>query len=914
MPKNPLQHLADFGQSVWVDNLSRAMIETGELRRLIAEDGVVGITSNPTIFDAAISKTADYDEQMRELVADGRMTEEIYEALVIRDIQQAADILRPVYKRTNGHDGFVSLEVSPYLAHDTERTISEARRLWRKVNRPNVMIKVPGTEEGVPAVEQLLYEGVNVNITLLFSLDAYRAVMQAYLQAMRRRLAESKPVDQLASVASFFVSRVDSEADKRLEQMAEAGDLEHVALAKALQGTLAIANARLAYRAFKEVFTSDAFGQLAGRGVPLQRPLWASTSTKNPEYSDTLYVDELIGPNTVETLAPVSIDAFRDHGTVSPTIEKDLEAAGDVLQGFEELGIAYDSVIDVLVREGVEKFADSYRALMQGLDEKRARLAAELEAERAAQLGILTGPTERAIERLAGEQAAARLMRGDPGLWSSEPVVRAKVSERLGWLPVVQEMRQHADAGLFYSLADDVQTRGYQHAVLLGMGGSSLAPEVMATMLDRQAGFPRLTVLDSTNPEVIAKAAMRADEERTLFIVSSKSGTTIETKTLFHYFLEQRQGDGDDFIVITDPGSALEHEARRVGCWRIFINRHDIGGRYSALSFFGLIPATVAGIDVELLLDDAASLLPVHDEQHPGFRLGAALAAGYQTGRDKLTLLSHDQWAVFGDWLDQLIAESTGKHGKGIVPVTREHTLPADRYGSDRFFVHLGVPGGELAGLIGELSLREQPVVSWPAKLGRELLLWEIATAVAGALLEINPFDEPNVQEAKDATNAMLREPGRQLDTVSAEAAADFIVDQAQAGDYIALMAYVNGSQATASALEQLRAALGRRTGLATTLGFGPRFLHSTGQLHKGGAPNGIFLQIVERPAIDLGIPGESFTFRQLFEAQSAGDYLTLQEHGLRVARFEVTGHGPDANEAILAIAQAAEAASVAAD
>lgn len=889
MPKNPLQHLADFGQSVWVDNLSRAMIHSGELQRLIDEDGVVGITSNPTIFDAAISKTADYDEQIRELVADGRSTEEIYEAVVVRDIQMGADILRPVYERTGGHDGFVSLEVSPYLAHDTEGTISEARRLWRRVNRPNVMIKVPGTSEGIPAIEQLLYEGVNVNITLLFSLDAYRAVMRAYLQAMRRRLNESKPVDQLASVASFFVSRVDSEADKRLEELAQAGDLEHVALAKALLGTLAIANARLAYQAFKEVFTSDAFGQLAGRGVPLQRPLWASTSTKNPAFSDTLYVDELIGPNTVETLAPASIEAFRDHGTVTPTIEQDVEAARDVLAGFEELGVAYDDIIDVLVREGVEKFADSFRALMHGLEEKRARFAAELEAERAAQLGMLTGPTERAIERLASEQAARRLMRGDAGLWSAERDVRARVAERLGWLPVVHDMLQHADAGLFYSLADDVQTRGYQHVVLFGMGGSSLAPEVMASILDRQPGFPRLSVLDTTNPEVIAQVAMRADDERTLFIVSSKSGTTIETKTLFHYFLEQRQGSGDDFIVITDPGSALEYEARRIGCWRIFTNRHDIGGRYSALSFFGLVPATVAGIDVEQLLWDAAVLLPIHDERHPGFWLGAALAAGYQTGRDKLTLLAHNQWAAFGDWLEQLIAESTGKHGKGIVPVAREHTLPADRYGSDRIFVHLGVPSGELAGLMGELALREHPALAWPVKLGRELLLWEIATAVAGVLLEINPFDEPNVQEAKDATNAVLRDPAADvIASVAPDAAADFVVSQAQAGDYIAIMAYVNRTPATEYALEQLRAALGRRSGLATTLGFGPRFLHSTGQLHKGGAPNGVFLQVVEQPAIDLGIPQESFSFRQLFAAQSAGDFLTLKQHGLRAVRIEL--------------------------
>ena len=915
MPKNPLQHLADFGQSVWVDNLSRDMIHSGELQRLIDEDGVVGITSNPTIFDAAISKTADYDEQIRELIADGRWTDEIYEALVIRDIQQASDILRPVYARTNGQDGFVSLEVSPYLAHDTEGTVTEARRLFRRVNRPNVMIKVPGTPEGVPAIEQLLYEGLNINITLLFSLEAYRAVMDAYLHAMRRRLNEGKPVADIASVASFFVSRVDSEADRLLAEIAAEADTERAALANALMGTLAVANARLAYQAFKEVFTSDEFGQLAGRGVPLQRPLWASTSTKNPAYSDTLYVDELIGPNTVQTLAPASIDAFRDHGTVRPTVENDLDGALDVLRGFEELGLPYEVINAVLVREGVEKFADSFRALMQGLEDKRARFAADLEAERAAQLGILAGPTDRALERLAGEQAAERLMGGDASLWSSDKAVQTKIRERLGWLPVVHEMLQYADAGLFYSLADDVQTRGYRHAVLLGMGGSSLAPEVMAAILGRQPGFPELSVLDTTNPDAIAKVAMRADEEPTLFIVSSKSGTTIETKTLFHYFLEQRQGNGDDFIVITDPGSALEHEARRCKCWHVFTNRHDIGGRYSALSFFGLIPATVAGIDAEQLLWQAADLLPIHDERHPGIWLGAALAAAYHAGRDKLTLLSHNEWSAFGDWLDQLIAESTGKHGKGIVPVAREHLLAADQYGPDRIFAHLGVPSGELAGLIGELAIREHPVLSWPARLGRELLLWELATAVAGTLLEVNPFDEPNVQEAKDATNAVLRDPGTaQIASVSGEAAVELLADQARPGDYIALMAYVDHSPATVLALDKLRAALGRRTGLATTLGYGPRFLHSTGQLHKGGAPNGVFLQIVQHPAVDLDIPDETFTFRRLFAAQSAGDYLTLQKHGRRVVRVELDADGPAANEAIVAMAHAVEGVEVAAD
>jgi hypothetical protein len=434
----------------------------------------------------------------------------------------------------------------------------------------------------------------------------------------------------------------------------------------------------------------------------------------------------------------------------------------------------------------------------------------------------------------------------------------------------------------------------------------------MATILGRQPGFPELTVLDTTNPDTIARIAMRADEEPTLFIVSSKSGTTIETKTLFYYFLEQRQGNGDDFIVITDPGSTLEYEARHCKCWQVFTNRHDIGGRYSALSFFGLIPATVAGIDVEELLWQAADLLPIHDERHPGVWLGAALAAAYQTGRDKLTLLSHNEWSAFGDWLEQMIAESSGKHGKGIVPVAREHLLPADQYGEDRLFAHLGIPSGELAGLIGELAIREHPVLAWPAKLGRELLLWELATAVAGILMELNPFDEPNVQEAKDATNAVLRDSRTAtIESVAGDAALEFVLNQAQPGDYIALMAYVNRSPATELALHHLRAALSRRTGLATTLGYGPRFLHSTGQLHKGGTPNGIFLQIVQRPAVDLGIPEETFTFRRLFAAQSVGDFMTLRQHGLRAVRVELDAADADA---ILAMAEAAAGTRVAAD
>lgn len=912
-PKNPLQQLSDYGQSPWVDNLSRGMLITGELERLIDEDGIVGITSNPTIFEQAIAQSDDYEEQMRLLVAEGRNVVEIYDALTIRDIQNACDVLLPVYERTNGVDGMVSLEVSPEVARDTRRTISEARRLNNLVNRPNVMIKIPGTPEGIPAIEQMLYEGVNINITLLFSIDAHRQVMDAYLRAMERRIREGKPVERIASVASFFVSRVDTEVDNRLKKIIdEDPESERAAVARALLGKVAIANARLAYQEFKKVFTSDRFGQLAGMGARLQRPLWASTSTKNPEYPDTLYIDELIGPNTVQTMAPQSIEAFRDHGTLAPTVEKDIELAGDIIGAMEELGIAYDDVIDTLIHEGIEKFAASYTSVRQTIKGERDRISAEIESERARQLGPLAERTGQELTELAQIGVVRSIAEADPSFWSDDSGVQRKVTDRLGWLQSPADMLDMAHDGLFAALSDEVLRRGYKHAVLLGMGGSSLAPEVMATVLEARPGFPKLDILDTTNPDVIARVAERARTERTLFIVSSKSGTTIETTTLFRYFLDQLGGVADNFIVITDPGSKLEIEARQLGVWRVFANRPDIGGRYSALSYFGLVPAAVAGIDVEALLEDALRLLPIHDEHHIGIWLGAAMAAGKAEGRDKLTVLADEPWSAFGDWLEQLVAESTGKEGTGIVPVAREPRRKPGDYADDRLFVHIGPENGDAATFAEELRAAGHPDIALQPDLGMLFLTWELATAVAGQRLGINPFDEPNVQEAKDATNRVLSDSSASTVTsVEPRAAVKQTVEAVKDGDYVAIMAFVDPTAETETALSELRAAIGARTGAATTLGYGPRFLHSTGQLHKGGPASGVFLQIVQRPEDDLEIPGMEFTFAQLFAAQSAGDFITLSDHGLRVARVEL---GPDIQAALKEMAQTVQAVGAVAE
>jgi len=369
---NPLLQLAEFGQSVWYDTIDRAQLQSGLFQRLLAEDGVVGVTANPTIFDKSISSGHAYDEQMMQLIEAGKDTNDIYEALVIQDIRTVADLLRPIYNRTERHDGYVSLEVSPDLAHDTEGTIAEVRRFWQMVDRPNLMIKIPATEEGLPAITQAISEGINVNVTLIFSLDSYRAVTDAYLSGLEIRNGEGKDIDHIASVASFFVSRVDTLVDKLLDDKIKASsDPAEQAHLKSLQGKAAIANARLAYQEFKRIFNSPRFESLKHAGAHLQRPLWASTSTKNPAYRDVLYAEQLIGPNTVDTMPLETIENFRDHGSVALTVENDIEEAHQVLDELEKIGISYAQVTQQLLDEGVQKFADSFHHLFAGIKSKQ---------------------------------------------------------------------------------------------------------------------------------------------------------------------------------------------------------------------------------------------------------------------------------------------------------------------------------------------------------------------------------------------------------------------------------------------------------------------------------------------------------------------------------------------------------------
>ena len=379
MTMNPLLQLMTCGQSYWLDNLTRDMITDGELHMRVTEQGLRGVTSNPATFHKAIVGSAAYDAQIKQLVGEGRETTAIYEYLVVTDVQDACDILRPVYDASGGVDGFVSLEVSPYLAHDTLGTMQEARRLFSAVDRPNVFIKIPGTPAGVPAIEEMLYEGITVNITLLFAIEDYENVAQAYIRALERRLAEGKPVNNMASVASFFLSRIDVLVDQLLGHRLRPGQPNaNVTRCEHLLGKVAIANAKLAYQSFKRLFGGERWQTLEAQGARVQRPLWASTSTKNPLYPDTLYVEPLIGPHTVNTMPDETIVAFADHGkVVANTIEADLEEAHRILRDLEGVGIDFHCVTWQLLNEGVQKFIEPYDALMQALTAKRQAILGE---------------------------------------------------------------------------------------------------------------------------------------------------------------------------------------------------------------------------------------------------------------------------------------------------------------------------------------------------------------------------------------------------------------------------------------------------------------------------------------------------------------------------------------------------------
>ncbi len=911
---NPLLELHNAGQSVWLDYIRRSLMSSGQLKSLIDNDGLRGMTSNPTIFQKAIAGSNEYDDALRTVLSQNPHAEakELYEALMFDDVRSAADVLRPVYDNSGGADGFVSIEVSPQLAYNTEGTIAEVRRYWNTVNRPNVMVKIPATPQGIPAIEQMIAEGVNINITLMFSMEHYEAVANAYL----RGIARCKNPERVASVASVFVSRIDSLADKQLETL---GSQE----AKKLLGTLAIANTKMIYQRFKEIFYGKQFETFRKRSVRVQRPLWASTGTKNPAYSDVLYVESLAGKDTVNTIPPATLNAFRDHGTVhSAAVESGLDEAKAQLKEAQKLGISLRSITDELQREGVTAFIKSFDELMNVLKDKRRAMDTEHIDRQTFALGSLHSKVTQRLDVWEKEKFGERLWRKDYTLWSDGPA--PEITDRLGWLHLPE-----TDYELLNDLAafaNEIRNEGFTHVVLLGMGGSSLAPDMFQQTFGNAPGYPRLIVLDSTHPAAVESVRAKIDLKKTLFVVSSKSGTTIEPNSFYNYFWnltgKELPAPGKNFIAITDPGTPLEKLAHERKFRRVFRATPDVGGRYSALTAFGIVPAALIGMNVHRLLDQAwtlteASAFCVGAHSNPGLLLGAALGELTKAGKDKVTFITSPSLAAFPAWLEQLIAESTGKDGKGIVPVAEEPLLSAEKYGSDRFFAYLRLEGdanGESDAHVRTLESAGQPVVrirmEEPYDIGQEIFRWEMAVASAGAALGIHPFNQPDVELAKKLARSAMKNNGNTSENSVEEfstgdvkklhsAAAQWSAS-ARPGDYFSIQAYIAPTGQSHAVVQSLRKELSVKTNLAVTFGYGPRFLHSTGQLHKGGPNTGLFLQIVDEPANEVPVPETDYSFRQLIHAQAIGDYLAMKQRNRRVLRVNL-GADTAAGLAILA-------------
>src|SRR5579859_6596275 len=608
---NPVNALENQGQSVWLDFLARGFVSKGELQKLINTDGVKGVTSNPSIFEKAIGSSDEYDDAIAQALKKGdRPVAELFEHLAVEDIQHAADVLRPVYDRSKGQDGFVSLEVSPYLAMDTKRTIAEAERLWSDVHRKNLMVKVPATPEGLPAIQYLTGEGISINITLLFSRKVYVQVAQAYLKGLEKYVAGGGDPSHVASVASFFVSRIDSAVDKQLDDK------------------VAIANAKMAYQEYLKLFSGPRWDKLAAKGAKPQRLLWASTGTKNKEYSDVLYVEELIGPNTVNTVPPATLDAFRDHGKPRDSLEENVEEARQILAELEKSGVSLDAITEELVEDGVKLFADAADKLYGAVAHKRATvLGAAIGAQRLALGSDLKKAVEKSTEEWRAGAKIRRLWHKDKTVWTGDDE-----NKWLGWL----DSPAKADIADYEDYARRVKGQNFSDAVVLGMGGSSLGPEVLAETFPKKAGFPKLHVLDSTDPAQVRAMEKAVDLKKTLFIVSSKSGGTTEPNVMKDYFFAQvskaigAEAAGHRFIAVTDPGSSLEKVAKKQGFARIFHGEPTIGGRYSVLSPFGLVPAATAGINVRSLIKHTLAMVrscgaDVPPHENPGVQLGLAM-------------------------------------------------------------------------------------------------------------------------------------------------------------------------------------------------------------------------------------------------------------------------------------------------
>ncbi len=922
------------GVSVWLDNIQRGELQNGKIAALISDSTIRGMTTNPSIFKKSIVASSDYDNALIPLALSGKEAAEIYSTLTIEDIRDAADLFRDLYVSSDGTDGFVSIEVNPTLAHDCEKTIEDGKALWKAVNRPNLMIKVPATEEGIPAITELIASGINVNATLIFSPERYIDVAEAYLIGLQQRIDKGLSIQNIRSVASVFVSRVDTKVDKILKEK-ECGD-------ESLYRMTGVRNAQKIYNIYLSMFEGEQFAGIKDLGGSAQRVLWASTGVKDPQLTEPFYVEALVGANTVNTVPEKTLKALAEPVFIKQTLPVSDEEVAAYFAKLSEVGVDMNSVYTDLENEGIQAFVKDYTAVIEEIGNRSQAIRSDAQG--------IAEDVAKCTEEFEKNSIMPRIFAKDPTVWTFNTQGFAEIRNRLGWLDTFNNtLNNVAD---YAALHDELKAEGIERILLLGMGGSSLAPEVISTVFGANTDpligvgdtknpysgnrFTDLTdlklqILDSTDPVQVRESREVNDPRKTVYIVSSKSGGTAEVKAFLDYYYGQAQellgaNAGSHFIAITDPGTGLEKTAKDLNFRKVFLADSSVGGRFSALTAFGMVPAVLMGLDAKKIAAKVGRIMKICSASTPvtrneGAGLGIFIGAAAKAGRDKLTIFTDPEFATLGSWLEQLIAESSGKEGKGIVPIDLEPSSLMDdvEYGSDRCFVYVNSCGSRAAE-IEKIRQQGHPVYEIAIKdqydLFAEFYRWEIAVAVACSILGVNAFDQPNVQDSKTRTVAKINEyhekgeladlapiwktDGAEVYGVNTDA--DFskcgsleevlntFAKTAQNGvDYIAINAYLPRDAATVTSLQKLRAGISMASGCATTLGFGPRFQHSTGQLHKGGANHGLFIQIVSDSNEDYVIPNEDMTFGVLERAQSLGDLESLTVNGRRVIRIKYT-------------------------
>jgi transaldolase/glucose-6-phosphate isomerase len=730
-------------------------------------------------------------------------------------------------------------------------------------------------------------------------------------------------------------------------RLKESDDAMEQALLKGLLGGVAIANAKLTYQRYKDLYLGERWAALANKGARSQRLLWASTSSKNPNYPDVMYVDELIGPDTVNTIPPATYDAFRDHGRARPSLEEDIEDAQDTMDTLAQVGINMKLVTDQLLADGCKIFVDAFAKLLAAVNKQ---LNSPTEAAKRQSFTLpaeLTTEVKATLKSWADGARVQRLWARDATLWTG-----ADEGRRLNWLGTTDD--QLALISHLRTAAQNAKNAGFTHALLIGMGGTVLGVEALARTFGKITGYPELHLIDSTDPAQVQAAEKKVDMARTLVIVSSKSGSTLEPNALREHFFERMKAAvgpaeaGKRFVAITDAGSKMQYAAEAHHFRRVFFGGGGIGGRYSALSDFGVVPAAIMGVDVAKLLGTAEEMAhacscSVPTDQNPGAVLGVIMGVAARKGRDKVTLVASPAIQALGAWVEQLLTASLGKGGGGLLAIDGEPVGPPAVYGSDRLFVYLRLESGPDAGqdaAVAALEAAGHPVVriavADPYGLGAEFFRWQFATAVAGSVLGVNPFDQPDIEGSKVATRKLTSEfekngalaaetplgagdgltlfaDGKNTRELESGARDKTVVGTLKAhfgrvkpGDYVALLPYLERSAANESAMQGLRALLRDKLKVATSVGFGPRYLHASGQAYKGGANSGVFLMITADDAADIPVPGHKYTFGVVKTAQARGDFSVLAERGRRVLRVHL---GRDVNAGLAALSKAIQQA-----